>query len=119
MSSWSRATLACDTFQSILGCHYLVANGFVSDDVVPFKNMGIVNAILDFFVWHTWRLCDAIGKNKSEQVLQWATWIIDMVAYRQMKDRDVGTIVLHESPAEFEFEPRCKCPGKLMPACAH
>ena len=116
---WNNETKG-DIFESILGCHYLVANGFVSDDVVSFnKNIGIVNAIFEEFVWHTWRLCDAIGKNKTEQVLQWVTWIIDVVAHRQMRDDDVGTIVLHEIPAEFEFDPRCKCPGKLIPACLH
>ena len=110
---WNNETKG-DIFESILGCHYLVANGFLKDDIDSLKkHSGIVSAIFEAFAWYTWRLCVAIGF-KTDEVLQWADWIIDMVAYRQIKDNDVGRIVLHEIPDDFE--PRCKRQGNLIPA---
>ena len=109
---WNNETKG-DIFESILGCHYLVANGFLRDDVDSLnKYSGIVSAISEAFVWHTWRLCVAIGYNSTDEVLQWVKWIGDMVAYRRMEDNDVGPIGLHETPGEFE--PRCKNKGNLI-----
>ena len=109
---WNNETKG-DIFESILGCHYLVANGFVGDDVGSLnKYSGIVSAIFEAFVWHTWRLCVAIGYNSTDEVLQWVKWIGDMVADRRMEDNDVGPIGLLEIPGEFE--PRCKNKGNLL-----
>ena len=48
-----------------------------------------------------------LGSSRDSKVLGGdAVWFIDMVAYRQMKDNDIGNIVLHEPRDEFEFEPR-------------
>ena len=55
-----------------------------------------------------------LGKNDTDRVVLWVTWIMDMVAYREMKDEDIGNIVLHEARDEFEFEPRCKRKGNLI-----
>jgi len=104
-----------DIFESILGCHYLVANGLMSDDVGSLKkHSGIASAIFEAFAWHTWQLCVAIGNDRTDEALRWVTWIIDMVAYRQMRDKDVGLIVMQEIPVEFEA--RCKSKGHLVQA---
>jgi len=111
---WNNETKG-DIFESILGCHYLVANGLMTDDVDSLKkHSGIASAIFEAFVWHTWQLCVAIGNDKTDVALRWVNWMIDMVAYRQMKDNDVGLIVVREIPVEFE--PRCKSKGNLIPA---
>ena len=104
-----------DIFESILGCHYLVANGLMSDDVGSLKkHSGIVSAIFEAFAWHTWQLCVAIGNDSTDEALRWVTWIIDVVAYRQMRDKDIGLIIMHEKPVEFEA--RCKSKGHLVQA---
>ena len=92
----------------------MVAHGLAEGPVgVSKQKIGLVSAIFEDFVWQTWRLCHAIGKNNTDRVLQWVTWIIDMVAYLQSKDDDIGTVVLHETPDELEFEPRSKSKGNL------
>ena len=111
---WNNETKG-DIFESILGCGYLVANGFLTDDADSLKkHSGAVSAIFEAFVWYTWQLCVAIGNDRRFLALRWVNWIIDMVAYRQMRDNDVGSIVVQEIPAEFE--PRCKSKGNLIPA---
>ena len=111
---WSNETKG-DIFESILGLNYLVANGLVVHyEGSLSKHIGTVSAIFDDFVWSTWRLCVAIGKTNTDRVVRWLTLIIDTVAYRQMKDDDIGNILLHESRTEFEFEPRCKRKGHLI-----
>ena len=115
--NWNNETKG-DIFESILGCHYLVANGLVKEPVDALeKHIGIVSAIFEDFVWYTYRLCDRFGNNghgHTDKVLHWVAWIIDMVAYRQRKDDDIGTIVLQEALDEFAFEPRCKSKGNLI-----
>ena len=112
--NWNNETKG-DIFESILGCHYLVAHGLVKEPVGAFEqHIGTVSAIFEAFVWCTWRLCDAIGNHNPDSILRWVTWIIDMVADRQRKDEAIGTIVLHETLDEFEFEPRCKSKGYLI-----
>lgn len=44
-------------------------------------------------------------------LLKWFKWIIDMVAYRQTRDTDIGFMVVQQNPAEFK--PRCKNNGHL------
>ena len=113
--NWNNETKG-DIFESILGYKYSVANGLEKKPVgaALSRHIGIVAAIFEEFVWYTWRLCDSIGYNNSDRVLQWVKWIIDMVAYRQMKDNNVGTLILHERPDEFVFRPRCKGQGNLI-----
>jgi len=116
--NWNKETKG-DIFESLLGCHYLLANGFVKGYVGALsEHIGAVSAIVDDFVWYTWRLCEAIGKNDTDRILHWVQWIIDMVAYRQMKDDDVGTVVSEEAQDEFEFERRCKSKGNLIQVLA-
>ena len=112
--AWNTETKG-DIFESILGCHYLVSHGFAKVPVAFTKqHLGLVSAIFEDFAWHTWRLCCTIGTDNTDVILQWVTWILDMVAYRQRKDHDIGTIVLRETQDEFEFEPRCKIKGNLV-----
>ena len=113
---WNNETKG-DIFESILGCQYLLAHGFVKQHVPALEqHIGTVAAIFEAFVWYTWKLCDAIGNHNPESILRWVTWIIDMVAYRQRKDEAIGTIVLTETDFDFDFEPRSKSKGNLIPA---
>ena len=87
---WNKGTKG-DIFESILGLHYLVANGLVKGYVGALsKHIGTVSAIFECFVWHTWRLVEAIGQHDTDRVVLWVSWIIDMVAYRQRKDDHIG-----------------------------
>ena len=49
-------------------------------------------------------------------ILRWATWILDMVAWRQKRDSAVGTIVVVEDIDDYDFdlEPRTKCHALRM-----
>ena len=104
---WNNETKG-DIFEGILGCNYLVANGLVEAPVgAVSKHIGRVSAIFEEFVWSTWALCEKLQHNFT-RVLQWVTWINDIVLYRQMRYDTVGTIVLYDPPDEVSFKPRNK-----------
>ena len=66
-------------------------------------------------VWCTWRLCEAIGNDDTGRVPVWATWITDMVAYRQRKDDHINNIVVYHEPRDkFDLQPRRKSLGNLI-----
>ena len=105
--SWNNETKG-DIFEAMLGLNYLVANGLVNQHVgaLTSKSIGSMSAIVEEFVWHTWRLCDELCD--GGEVVNWITWIIDMVAYRQMKDDYIRPIILDDSLEKMSYEPRCK-----------
>ena len=91
------------------------------------KHTRTVSAIVEDFVWYTYRLCVRFGINGHDhtdkilagwRTMDWVRWIIDMVAYRQRKDDDIGTIVLHEAMEAVPFEPRSKRNGSLIQVTA-
>ena len=101
-----------DIFESILGLHYMVDNGLVRVSMYTTAHLGTVSAIFEEFVWCTWRLCEAID---DDRVPAWATWITDMVAYRQKKDDHINNIVVFTEPRDkFTLQPRPKLLGSLM-----
>ena len=102
-----------DIFEAILGCNYLVAHGIVKDDVGALKqHSGRMSAIVEEFVWHTFRLCEEVGDGK--RLMPWITWIIDVVAWRQMKDHYFRPMILDDSLEKMSYEPRAPRCKSLM-----
>ena len=109
---WNNETKG-DIFESIMGCHYMVSHGCPVNTMTSLeRNIGPVAAIFEAFAWGAHRLCRSIGHHDPELIVRWATWIIDMVAYRQRRDEAIGTIVLDDDLDTYDFnlvEPRIKC----------
>ena len=109
--NWNNETKG-DIFESILGCQYLVSHGFLKQPMTSLeRHIGTVAAIFEAFAWFTHKLCGSVGHGNPESILRWATWILDMVAWRQKRDSAVGTIVVVEDLDDYDFdlEPRTKC----------
>ena len=108
---WNNETKG-DIFESILGCNYLVSHGFLKQPLTSLeRHIGAVAAIFEAFAWFTHKLCLSVGHQNPDSILRWATWILDMVAWRQKRDSAVGAIVVVEdlSDYDFDFQPRIKC----------
>ena len=117
---WNKQTIG-ELFEPILGCHYMVDNGFMRLKGPVFENVSTVAAIFDDFVYLTWKLCRRIeaiaatGNCDTAFVMEYTTWITDMVAWRQMKDDHINEIVIYHADRddEFDLRPRCKRFGRL------
>ena len=113
---WNNETKG-DIFESILGCNYLVSHGFLKEPLTSLEtHIGAVSAIFEAFAWFTHKLCLSVGHQDPDLILRWATWILDMVAWRQKRDSAVGTIVVVEDLDDYDFdlEPRTKCHALRM-----
>ena len=113
---WNNETKG-DIFESILGCNYLVSHGFLKQPLTSLEtHIGAVAAIFEAFAWFTHKLCLSVGHQNPDLILRWATWILDMVAWRQKRDSAVGTIVVVEDIDDYDFdlEPRTKCHALRM-----
>ena len=86
-----------------------------------------MSAIFENCVWYTYRLGVRFGINAHDhtdkilaswRTVDWVRWIIDMVAYRQRNDDDIGPIVLYEIPEQVAFEPRYKSNDSLIQVTA-
>ena len=116
---WNNETKG-DIFESILGCNYLVSHGFTASSKRRLTSLethiGAVSAIFEAFAWFTHKLCLSVGHQDPDLILRWATWILDMVAWRQKRDSAVGTIVVVEDIDDYDFdlEPRTKCHALRM-----